>query len=86
MGRRLELRVNEGAELQMLRNHALTRGRVFLLPLGALPGMHPLRDAQEWEYTREVSASSSSMGGMHPLGDAQEWEYTREVSASSMVE
>ena len=54
VGRRLELRVEEGDELQLLRNHAMSRKRSFLLPLSALPGMHPLGDTQEWEYTQEV--------------------------------
>lgn len=32
----------------------MLRGREFLTPLSGLPGAHPMGEAQEWDYVREV--------------------------------
>ncbi|GAX81420.1 hypothetical protein CEUSTIGMA_g8850.t1 [Chlamydomonas eustigma] len=63
VGRRIQLQV-EGEELEVLRRHALSRGRSFLMPLGGLPGIHPLGHTQEWEYASEAPTLWSRYLGM----------------------
>ncbi|KAG1654847.1 hypothetical protein FOA52_007598 [Chlamydomonas sp. UWO 241] len=68
VARRLVLRV-EGQELGMLRAEAVKRGRAFLEPLSPVQGLHPLRDVQEWQYTREAPALWSRYADLPPTID-----------------